>query len=168
MLTDNLAGRLDRAARDIGLARRRRRASRADPGVLGDDHHVADAELSPADLLFDRDQSLTDLGGRGVHGHDRLARDDLEPDPGGRVVVEALREADVLVPDGVADAAPDALAMRGVADPAWEQPQVGRVGAGLSITCPVGPALPCSIALRRRTSTGSIPRAAASLSICAS
>src|SRR5258708_14960835 len=101
MLTDNLAGRLDRAARDIGLTRRRRRPGGADAGVLGDDHHVADAELGPADLLFDRDQSLADLGGRGVHGHDRLARDDLKAVPSGRGSVEALTEADALVPHGL-------------------------------------------------------------------
>ncbi len=51
-------------------------------------------------------------------------RDDLEPHPGGRVVVEALGEADVLVADGVADAALDALAVRGVADAAGQVPQV--------------------------------------------
>ena len=41
-------------------------------------------------------------------------------------------------------------------------------GAGLSTICPVGASQPSSIALRQRTSTGSSPSTAASLSICAS
>jgi hypothetical protein len=41
-------------------------------------------------------------------------------------------------------------------------------GAGLSMSCPVGAVAPSCMALRQRTSIGSISRAAASLSICAS
>ena len=42
----------------------------------------------------------------------------------------------------------------------------GWTGAGLSTTWPVGARDPCSIALRQRSSTGSMPSSAASLSIC--
>jgi len=46
--------------------------------------------------------------------------------------------------------------------------QHGATGAGLSITCPVGPWEPSSMALSCRSSTGSMPSSAASRSICAS
>src|SRR3712207_1800077 len=75
-----------------------------------------DADLGAGDLLLDRDQPLADLRRRGVHGGDRLAADHLQTHARGRVVVEALGEADVLVGDGVADTAADPLAVRSVAD----------------------------------------------------
>jgi hypothetical protein len=58
----------------------------------------------------------------------RLAAGHLQPDPGRRVVVEALGEPDVLVGHRVADAAPHSLAVRGVADRARAGPDVGGVG----------------------------------------
>ena len=134
---------------------------------------VLDAELGPRDLRLQRDQALADLGRGGVHGGDRLAADDLQPDPGGRVVVEALGEADVLDAHAVADAPPHALAVGGVAVPAGQQhPQwtsragavaaswrsIAASGAGESITWPVGSTEPCETALRTRISTGSSPQ----------
>ncbi len=74
-----------------------------------------------------------------------------EPHARGRVVVEALGEADVLEADGVADAAPHALAAGDVGDPAGHAAAVARAaagrardssssatGAGQSIGAPVG------------------------------
>src|SRR5262249_27370883 len=69
---------------------------------------------------------------------DRLARDNLEPDSGGRVIVEALGKADVLVADRIANAALNTLAVRGVADPARQVPQIGAVGAAVAVA-PVPP-----------------------------
>ena len=124
-----LAGRLHRAPGHVGLPGRRRRAAGADGGVLRVDDDPLDPELGAADLLLDGDQALADLGGGGVHGRDRLAAGHLQPHPRGRVVVEALGEADVLVGDGVADAADDALAVGRVVDRAGQRPQVGVVAA---------------------------------------
>src|SRR5690606_32407799 len=93
-----------------------------------------DTQLGAHDLLLDGDQALPDLGGGGLHGGDRLAAGDLQPHPGGRVVVEALGEPDVLVGHRVADAAHDPLAVRGVGDPARQvaqvplRPRLGRQG----------------------------------------
>ena len=111
---------LHRAAGHPRLARRRRRARGADLRVGRQHHHALDAELVAGDLLLHGDEPLADLGRRGVDLHERLAADHREPDAGGRVVVEALRVADVLVADGVADAAPDALAVRRVRVPTGE------------------------------------------------
>ena len=126
-----------------------------------------------------------DLGGRAVHlgravGEQAHAR--------GAVVVEALREADVLEPDGEADAPADALAAGRVAgaaraagaDRAAAPPAAGGSSAAAArITSAVGSehvdplagrerCRPGARAFRSRSSTGSSPSAAASLSICAS
>ena len=107
------------------------------------------------------------------------------PHARGAVVVEALREADVLEADREADAAPDALAARRVAGAAGQPERVARQlasGSGSSaarritsatgsepvIGWPVGSVSPGAIAFSSRSSTGSIPSATASLSICAS
>ena len=70
-----------------------------------------------------------DLGRRGVHGRHRLPAGQLQPHPGGRVVVEALGEGHVLVRDGVTDAADDTLAVRRVVHRAGQRPQVGGLVA---------------------------------------
>lgn len=73
------------------------------------------------------DPALADLGHRRVHGGHRLAADNLHTYPGGRVVVEALGEADVLDADRVADAPDDALAVGGVGEAARQLSYVRRL-----------------------------------------
>ena len=133
-------------------------------------------ELGAADLLLDGDQALADLRGRGVHRRDGLAAGHLQPHPGGRVVVEALGEADVLVGDRVADAADDALAVGRVVHRARQRPQVraprraraaaaareticssSPTGAAESMTWPVMFRSPSRMPLRCRISTRSTP-----------
>ena len=143
-----------------------------------------DAQLGADDLRLDGDESLPDLGGGGVHDGGRLAADDLQPDAGGGVVVEALREADVLDADAIADAAADPSPCVVLATPPGSSRRSRRVarrrqrrsrtrssssatGAG-RVDAPArsAPGPPRSSALRTRISTGSSPSAAASLSIC--
>ena len=98
-------------------------------GVGRVDGHLGDAQLGAGDLRVDGDAALADLRHGGVDGGDGLAADDLHAHPGGRVVVEALGEADVLDADRVADAPDDALAVGGVGQAAGQLPYV-RVLAG--------------------------------------
>ena len=119
-----LARGLDRAAGDVGLPGRGRRPAAAHLGVLGRRDDLVDAELGTHDLLLDGDQSLADLGRRGVHGRGHGPGQHLELDPGRGVVVEALGEPDVLVGHRVADAAHHALAVGGVGHAAGQIPQV--------------------------------------------
>ena len=76
-----------------------------------------------------RADALADLGRGAVH--DRAAVG-AQHDARGAEVVEALREADVLVADGEADAAPHALAARRVARAAGQPARIarGRLGLG--------------------------------------
>ena len=71
-------------------------------GVGRGEHDLVDAEHLAGDLLGERDEALPDLGARARDGGDPV----VEPAPGGRVVVEALGEHEVLEADGEADAAP--------------------------------------------------------------
>lgn len=107
-------------------------AGRAHPRVGGPDGDLGDAQLGAGDLRVDGHTALSDLRHRRVHGDDGAAADGLQADPGGGVVVEALGEADVLDADGVADAAHDALAVRGVGQAAGQLPYVGAL-AGLPL-----------------------------------
>ena len=66
-----------------------------------------------------------------MHVRHRRAVEHAEPDPGGRVVVEPSRVADRLHPERVADTAPDALAVRDVAEAAGERPQVERAAVAI-------------------------------------
>ena len=125
-LADGVAGQLHRAAGHVRLARRRRRARRADVRVGGQHAHVLDAELRAHDLRLDADHALADLRGRGLHLRDHVIPLQGDPHPRRRVVVEALGEARVLDPDGVADAAADALPARRAARPARQRPAGGR------------------------------------------
>ena len=94
-----LARGLDRAAGHVGLARGRGRAGRADARVGGEHRDALDAELGARDLRLHRDEALADLGRRGVDLDERLAAVDRQAHARGRVVVEALGEADVLEAD---------------------------------------------------------------------
>lgn len=132
LLAHQLTGILDGAAGDVRLTGRGRRTGRAHLGVGGVDGHLRDTELGAGDLGVHGDAALADLGHRGVHGGDGLAADDLHAHLGGRVVVEALGEADVLDADRVADAPYDALAVRGVGQTAGQLPDVGAL-AGLPL-----------------------------------
>src|SRR5918995_632560 len=111
-------------AGEPGLARGRGGAGVAD-GRVGRKHHdVLDAQLRARDLRVDRDAALADLAGRRVDLHQRLAARAPRPaHAGGRVVVEAVREADVLEADRVADAAAGAFTARRVAEAA-RQPEL--------------------------------------------
>ena len=181
LLAHRAARRLDRAARHLRLARGGGRAGRADLRVRGQHQHVLHAQLRARDLRHHGHEPLADLRGSGVDLNERFTSGRRQPHPRGRVVVEALGEADVLEPDGVADAAHHALAAGDVRDPARERRRrrpaaaatrtdssSSRTGAGQLIAAPVGIDVPVAMALRSRSSTGSIPSAAASLSICAS
>ena len=181
------AGGVDGAAAHPRLARRRRRAGRADRGVDRLQHDDVDAEHGAGDLLGDRDEALPDLGRGELERGDAVG----EPAAGRRVVVEALGVHQVLDRHAPADAAPDVADVggqpgaaragasgrrrrrrRGDADrrrPASAaRPSrgcSGRPGATLSTTCPVISRSPVTIALRSRISTGSSPHASASRSI---
>ena len=118
--------------------------------------------------------ALADLDRGRVHLDQRAVGVGGDPHARGRVVVEALREADVLDPDGVADAAAHALAVRRVRHSAGQLALVGRAvgrrrerhvahaleqlgdGRRLGDSWPVGSVSPGAIALRIRSSTGSI------------
>src|SRR5439155_14373402 len=104
-VANRLAGGLHRAARDVRLARRGRRAGRADIRIGVEHDDVVHAKLGARDLGLHGDQALADLGRGGVHLYARLSVFREQADPGGRVVLEAFGVADVLEPDGVADAA---------------------------------------------------------------
>ena len=148
-----------------------------------------DAELRPRDLRLDRHDALADLGGGGVDLDERLAAVDRQPHARGRVVVEALGEADVLEADAVADAAPTPSPWVVFDTPPGSSrrsrvaraPAVGRQRHRAQALEQLGHrrglgdrpgrsacGVPGVIALRMRRSTGSMPSAAASLSICAS
>ena len=97
------AGGVDRAAAHPRLARRRRRAGRADRGVDRLEHDLVDAEDGAGDLLGDRDEALADLGGGELQRGHAVG----EPAAGRRVVVEALGVHQVLDRHAPADAAAD-------------------------------------------------------------
>ena len=180
------AGVADGAGDHVGLARGRGRAGRVDRrGRRRREPDVVDPELGARDLEDHVRDALPDLGGGAVHLGRAVGE---QPHPRGAVVVEALGEADVLEPDREAGAAADALAARrvagaaraagaGRAEAARRSRRLERRGArgsprrsaastrsaGRSAACRPG-----ASAFRSRSSTGSIPSAAASLSICAS
>ena len=91
-----------------------------DPGCQRD---VVGPELEPGDLQDHVRDALPDLGRGAVDLGGPVLR---EHDAGRAVVVEALREADVLEADGEADAAPHALAARRVPRAAREADRVAR------------------------------------------
>ena len=123
------AGVADGPRDHVGLARGGGRAGRVDRHRrLGGEAHVVDPELGSRhledhvrDAQPDRGRSAVDLG-RPVGE---------QPHPRGAVVVEALREADVLEPDREAGAAPDPLAAGGVAGAARQAQRVARERLGL-------------------------------------
>ena len=153
--------------------------------VCGASRDVVRAELGARDLQDHVRHALPDLGGRAVHLG--ASRPRAEPHARRAEVVEALRVADVLEADREADAAAHALAARRVARAAGQPrsrraaapPARGsaarrrggsprRPAASPSIIWPVGSVSPGASAFSSRSSTGSSPSAAASLSICAS
>ncbi len=71
----------------------------------------------------DADEPLADLDPGTVHGRAPIGS---QLHPGRAVVVEPLREADVLVADGESDPTPDALAPGCVAGPARQPDRVAR------------------------------------------
>ena len=187
--------RARRAPRGRRRGRRRRpstsaatpRSSRPSPtrrGRVRREPDVVDAELRARDLEDHVRDALPDLGGGAVD----LGRAVVEQAHArGAVVVEALGEADVLEADREADAAPDALAARRVAGAARAagagraaapRPRAARARRRARITSatgsepvicwPVGSVSPGASAFSSRSSTGSMPSSAASLSICAS
>ena len=80
------------------------------------------------DLLLHGHQPLTHLGGRGVDLGQRLPAGQRQPHPGGRVVVEALRVADVLDAHRVAHPTHHALAAGYVGHAAGEPAAVVGLG----------------------------------------
>ena len=97
--------------------------------VCGRERDVVGRELAARHLEEHRADALADLGRGAVH--DRAAVGPQHHARGAEVV-EALREADVLVADGEADAAPDALTARRVARAAGQAARIarGRLGLG--------------------------------------
>ena len=89
---------------------------------------LARPELGLGDLEDDADEPLADLDPGAVDGG---APVDVDLHARGAVVVEPLREADVLEADGEPDAALDALAPRRVAGAARKPDRVARQGLGL-------------------------------------
>ena len=127
---ERLAGRLHRTAGDVGLSRRRRRATRPDLGVLRDGRRPCRRRARCGQICCSTVTSPWPTSAAAVCTVDvRRAADDLEPHPRGRVVVEPFGEGDVLVGDGVPDAAAYALAVGRVGDAAGQVPQV-RAGRG--------------------------------------
>ena len=116
--------RVDGAAAHPRLARRRRRAGRADLGVDRVEHDDVDAEHRAGDLLGDRDEALPDLR-RGElqrrHAVGQLAARR-------RVVVEALGVHEVLDRHAVADAAPHVADVGGQAGAAGQAHRVDVAG----------------------------------------
>src|SRR5262249_18396004 len=95
------------------LPRRRRRPAGFDGrGRVRCELDMIGAELGPGDLEDHIRDTLADLG-RGAVDDGRAVV--VKLDSGGAVVVEPLREAEVLEPDGEPDAAVDALAAGRVA-----------------------------------------------------
>src|SRR3954471_14502056 len=109
-LADRLARGLHRAAADVGLARGGARTGRGYARIRLQHRDALDAELGARDLRLYGDDALADLGRGGVDLDERALGVNRQADAGGRVVVEALGEADVLEADGDPHAAPDALA----------------------------------------------------------
>ena len=185
-----LARGLDRAAGDVGLPGRGRTTRRCRPGCPWAAAMTCSTPSSVRTICCSTvTRPWPTSAGGGVYRRGRLPAGDLEPDPGRRVVVEALGEARRSCrPPRSRRRAPrprrgwcwrrrragragQARRPRGAAAAAaWPAPGAAArpTGAGLSMTCPVGASAPWLIALRQRSSTGSRPSAAASLSICAS
>ena len=107
---------------------------------------VVDAELGAGDLEHHARHALTDLGRSAVHLGRTVGE---QANASGAVVVEALREADVLEADREADAAADALAARRVAGAAGQAQRIARQLLGRR-------------RLERSRARGSPPRPAAS------
>ncbi len=97
------------------------------------DGHLRDTQLGTGDLRVDGDTALADLRHGRVDHRDGLAVDDLEAHAGGRVVVEALGEADVLDADRVADAADDALTVGGVRETTGQRADVRALAGRLPL-----------------------------------
>src|SRR5215212_9339215 len=123
-LADRLAGHLHRTARHIRLARGRGGPGGPYPGVRPEQTDALDAKLRTRDLGLDRDQALPHLGRGGMDPDERLAVLYLECHARGRVVVEALRVADVLEADRIPHPALYRLAVGRVGDAAGELAQV--------------------------------------------
>src|SRR5215212_6221357 len=123
-VADRLAGLLHRTARHIRLARGRRGSGRPHPGVRREHGDALGTKLRPCDLGLDRDQALPHLGRGGMDPYERLAVLYLECHARGRVVVEALRVADVLEADRIPHPALYRLAVCRVGDAAGELAQV--------------------------------------------
>ena len=143
------------------------------------------AQLGAGDLRLHGDQALADLGRGGVHQHRRLAADHLQPHPRGGVVVEALGEADVLdadrrsrrrartpspwvvlatPPGSSRGSSPDGR--RRAARRRTRAQQLGHRRRAVDHLTGRHHRRRSRTALRTRSSTGSRPSAAASLSIC--
>ena len=116
--------------------------------------HLVGPELGARDLQDHARDALPHLGGRAVHLGRAVGE---QPDARGAVVVEALRERDVLEADREPDTPANALAARRVAGPAGQPKRVARQllggrrlerggpresprrsAASPSIRCPVG------------------------------
>src|SRR5262249_35243438 len=106
----------------VRLARGRRRTCGVDGRRrLFGETDVVDPELGARDLEDHVRDALPDLGGGAVDFRRPVRK---EPDAGGAVVVEALREADVLEADREAGAAANPLASCRVARTAGEAKRV--------------------------------------------
>src|SRR5450759_2316282 len=101
------------------LARRRGGPGRAHTGVGRRKADVLDAQLGLRDLGQHREQALATLDRGGANLYHGTVGPGRELDPGLGRVVEALAVRDVLVPDCVADAAPQAFAPAHVARSTW-------------------------------------------------
>ena len=108
-LADGAAGGVHGAAAHPRLARRRRRAGRADLGVDRLEHDDVDTEHRAGDLLGDRDETLADLGGGELQRRHTVG----EPAARRRVVVEALGVHQVLDRHTPTDASPHVLGVGG-------------------------------------------------------
>src|SRR5206468_5255642 len=91
------------AAGHPGLPRRGRRAGGADGRIRGLDDDALHTELGASDLLADQDDPLPHLGCRRVYARDDAALVAFDTNACGREVVEGVRVADVLQPDGESD-----------------------------------------------------------------
>jgi hypothetical protein len=115
------------AARHLGLAGGRRRTRRSDPRrVDEDDLDAVESGRGAPDLLQHGDHALPDLGGGGLQAKPF----GCEHGPDFGVVVECLREGEVLDPDRKPDTAPHRPWRRGEAGPPREPAGVVTVVVG--------------------------------------
>ena len=124
----------DRAAGDVGLARRGRRPRRSNPRICVQHHDVAHAKLASGYLRLHHDQALAHIGGGGVHLDSGPSVDDGQADPRRGVVVEAFRVADVLEADRVADPPLHSFAVGRVGDPSRHRRQISSTPLSLSLS----------------------------------